>query len=116
MYVLKTIPYLDQHTKCYKKIITINNMPTDELKNIVTRINPPKLSSFKENSCCNVSRCIYALQSLQNCNELMCIHELSDLFMHVALLGYNVNSGFNNLLMQNNNTKFDKDFLCFIQK
>ena len=32
------------------------------------------------------------------------------------LLGYNVNSEFNNLLMQNNNTKFDKDFLCFIQK
>ena len=116
MYTLKIISHLDQQTKCYKKIISISALPTDELKNIVRRINPPKLSPFKYDGCCKPSGCIYVIISLRDCSELMCVDELSDLLMHISSLNYDINNNLSNLLMQNNNTKFDKEFLCFIQK
>ena len=117
MFVLKTIPYLDQRYKCYKKIITINKQPDDELKNLISRINPPKLSPFVGNSCCEPPpQCLYAFNSLRNNCELMCIEELDELFMHIAELGYTVDNNFNKILLKNNNTKHDKNFLCFIKK
>ena len=45
MYLLSVQPFLDQHFKCYKQIITINVMPEGKLKELVKRINPPKLSA-----------------------------------------------------------------------
>ena len=116
MYTLKIIPYLDKTTKCYKKIISINNIPCDELKNNVTRISPQKLSPFQYNTCCQAEQCIYVFKSLKNPCDIMCIDEIHNLFSHITNLGYKLNTDLNNLLMTNTNTMHDREFLCFITK
>lgn len=114
-YSLTVRPYLDQHNRCYKKIITINAMPSGALGQYVRRINAPKLSPFKDASpCCPSSGCLYALAGLGGCRtELMCVDDVPDLFGFLSTNGYTIDSDLTKM-MQKSAVRLDNDLLCFI--
>ena len=102
MYLLSVQPYLDQHFKCYKNIITINNNPKGPLQHYVYRINPPKLSPFKQNSsCCNESVCILALKSILEPHRLMCVDELSSLLTFLDTNNYEIDTNMTKIMVEN---------------
>lgn len=124
-YSLVSAPYYDSKTKCYKKIIKINKMPTitSSLATIVKQIQYPKLSPFKSNSafsacsnCCNSDDnqcCIYAITNISNHNELMCINDLPSLFTFLINNGYTIDTSITKM-MQSSNVKLNNDLICFI--
>lgn len=55
-------PYLNSFTKTYHNIITLSDMPSGPLSNMVTTISSPKLSPFQYlNNSNNPNNCIYVL-------------------------------------------------------
>ena len=113
-YVLTVQPYLDQYNKCYKKIVTINIQPTGPLSQHVKRINPPKLSPFKQPSpCCPVSQCILAITDINDPSQLMCANEIPNLFSFLSMNGYTIDTNLTKM-MNESEVKLDNKLLCFI--
>ena len=114
--MLSMQPYLDKINKCYKNIIVINNKPEGKLQNIVKQINPPKISPFKSsNLCCHSDKCIFALLSFKNNNELMCIDEIPNLFNFLLSNNYNIDTSVTKMMFKSE-IKFDNKLICFISK
>jgi len=116
-YTLSVQPYLDQHNKCYRKILTINAKPTGPLAQYIKQINAPKLSPFKEPSaCCPSNNCLLAITNI-NCNgcssDLMCVDDIPNLFSFLSLNGYTIDTGLTKL-MQKSDIRLNNDLLCFI--
>jgi hypothetical protein len=116
-YTLSVQSYLDQHNKCYRKILTINTKPTGPLSEHIKQINAPKLSSFKEASvCCPSNNCMFAITNI-NCNgcsnDLMCVDDIPNLFSFLSLSGYTIDTSLTKL-MQKSDVRLNNDLLCFI--
>ena len=115
MYLLSVQPFLDQHLKCYRQIITINVMPEGKLKELVKRINPPKLSPFKERSaCCDEPTCILALKSISDSNKLMCVDELHSLLTFLSMNNYDIDPSITKIMMKSDG-KLQNKLLFFIK-
>tara|TARA_Y100000996_G_scaffold366536_1_gene311880 strand:- start:43 stop:402 length:360 start_codon:yes stop_codon:yes gene_type:complete len=115
MYLLSVQPYLDQHYKCYKNIITINIYPKGPLQHFTQRINPPKLSPFKENSpCCENQKCILALKSINNSSQLMCVDELPSLIAFLTSNQYEIDSNITKIMLKSD-VKLKHKILFFIK-
>jgi len=113
-FLLSSMPYLDQYNNCYKNILTININPIGPLKSIVRRINPPKLSIFKEPSpCCPNQTCYYAVKSFNNPQELLCLDEIPILFNFLLTNQYKIDNSLTKL-MNNSSIKMTNPILCFI--
>ena len=123
-YTLFGTPFYDRYTQCYKKIIKINKMPTENtpLKTIVKQINNPILSPFQANSsfsscsnCCNSSyqSCMNVITKLNNPHELMCIEDIPELFSFLVSNNYTIDTSITKM-MQQSNVKFNNDLICFI--
>lgn len=114
VYLLSSMPYLDQYNKCYKNILTINNEPNGPLKAMVRRINPPKLSVFQQQSaCCPCQTCYYAIKSFHSPHELLCLDEIPQLFNFLLLNNYTIDNSLTKL-MTNSSIKMSNQLLCFI--
>ena len=114
VYLLSSMPYLDQYNKCYKNILTINVEPNGPLKAIVRRINPSKLSVFQEqSSCCHNQTCYYAVNSFHNPHELLCIDEIPQLFTFLLTNNYTIDNSLTKL-MNKSSIKMTNPLLCFI--
>ena len=115
MYLLSVQPFLDQHLKCYRQIITINVMPEGKLKELVKRINPPKLSPFKERSaCCDEPTCKLALKSISDSNKLMCVDELPSLLTFLSMNNYEIDTSITKIMMKSD-VKLQNKLLFFIK-
>ena len=115
MYLLSVQPFLDQHFKCYKNIITININPEGPLKNYVKRINPPKLSPFKERSpCCDEPQCILALKSINDPSKLMCVDEIPSLLAFLTTNKYEIDTSITKIMMKSD-VKLQNKLLFFIK-
>ena len=115
-YSLSVQPYLDQYNKCYKKIVVINANPHGILSKYVKRINPPKLSSFKQDSpCCSNKKCIFVICDINdNClDKFLSLDDIPNLFSFLITNGYTIDSKLTEL-MQNSKVKLSNDLLCFI--
>ena len=116
-YTLSVQNFLDQHNKCYRKIITINAMPVGPLAQHIKRVNAPKLSPFKETSlCCPSSTCVFAVTNIDSpgcCSDLMCVDDIPNLFSFLSSNNYMIDTGLTKL-MQKSNIRFNNDLLCFI--
>jgi len=86
VYSLTIKPYYNDqaNNQYYTHIIEINKEPLGPLKNIVKRLNKPKISPFNtfSNDHC-VSHCTYAIYDINNPNQLMCISKIPDLYAFI---------------------------------
>lgn len=116
-YTLSVEPYLDQYNKCYRKIVTINTNPIGPLSKYISRVNPPRLSPFKENTiCCSKSNCIFAINNINpnSCSkDFMCVDSIPELFGFLTSNGYTIDTNLTKI-MQKSNIKLSNDLLCFI--
>ncbi len=98
-YMISSTIYLDQLHKCYKKILTIKPEPSEPLKTYTRRIHLPKLSPFKQNSCCEpVERCTYAIMNPSAPGEFLRFEDINELFSLLLTNNYTINSELTNLL------------------
>lgn len=114
IYTLTSQPFLDQYHGCYKKIITVNQLPEGPLATITKQIHAPKVSPFKESSpCCPTSNCIYGIMDINNPTELMCISKLPNLFTFLSTNGYVIDTSMTKM-MNESKVQMSNDLLCFI--
>lgn len=117
-------PYLDPYLKCYKNIITINDMPEGPLTNIVQRVKMNPLSPYKvPGPCTPIKKCDLALRSIGNdincsgcCkNDLMTPEEIPGLFSYLMMNGYKIDTSITKM-MQNSSVNINPEnqMLCFI--
>jgi len=131
MYSLVSVPYYDNLTQCYKKVIKISPPPphNSPLNAIVKRVGPIRLSPFQVDSafsgcggggcgsgcgcCSNLSQCCNILiTNIQNKNQLMCIDEIPSLFQFLIMNGFKIDTSITKM-MQNSNVKLSNDLICF---
>ena len=135
MYSLVSIPYYDNCTQCYKKVIKLNRAPPPDspLNQIIKRVGPIRLSPFQVNSafsgcsgggsggggsggcsgCGNTSQCCNLLiTSLQDKTHLMCIDDIPTLFSFLVTNGFTIDTSITKM-MQNSNVKLSNDLICF---
>jgi hypothetical protein len=127
MYSLVSVPYDDNLTQCYKKVIKISPSPphNSPLNAIVKRVGPIRLSPFQVDSafsgcggggcecCSNLSQCCNILiTNIQNKNQLMCIDEIPSLFQFLIMNGFKIDTSITKM-MQNSNVKLSNDLICF---
>lgn len=109
-------PFLDKYNKCYQNIIVINTEPVGKLNSLIKKLNPPKLSSFKNNNlCCQENGCILAIKSLKNSCKLMSINELPDLFSFLVSNGYTIDTNITKMI-SDSDIRFSNKLICFISK
>jgi hypothetical protein len=117
-------PYLDKLNQCYKNIVVINLIPQGPLKDLVTKINFPPLSEFKQLSSCGSSlkSCGFALLSFESnyynkCDKLMTVDEIPNLISFLLGNGYTIDTNLTKMLNENN-LQFDanngRKLICFI--
>jgi hypothetical protein len=141
-FVLYLEPILNTYYKTYQNIITINTMPTGPLADMVTMINPPKLSPFQEFgqfSTPNFGRgggCTYVLLRYPKsaCGVSGSIGKNSDVFMgaddipsvlaYLNSNGYIVDTGITKMLFKSritvggvaeNRISGDRKMICMVQ-
>ena len=104
-------PYYDQLNKCYRNIITVNGMPMGPIKQLVRRIQFPKLSEFQvESHCVSIPKCGLVLKSisiLSCCKNkegynLMNPDEIPDLTSFLLNNGYQIETQITNMLNNGN--------------
>jgi hypothetical protein len=70
-FTIQTLPYLDKFNKCYKNILTTNQIPNGPLAKFVRKIQYPKLSTFQHDSpCYTYPKCIYSLNIDNDCSPI----------------------------------------------
>ena len=115
MYLLSVQPYLDQFNRCYRNIITINNNPRGPLQDYIQRINPPKLSPFKQNTaCCTTPNCIYVIKKFDNLNDFFIIDDLPELITFLLTNDYEIDYNITKLL-QKSDVKLSNKILFFFK-
>lgn len=107
MYAISVVPFLVDEK--YVKIFTINKMPEGTFAQSCTRINPPKLSTFSEDS-----NCIIAFKSIIYPTKVMQLEELTDLTNLISLdATYAINYPFSKLMLENK-TQNNNNILFYI--
>jgi hypothetical protein len=121
-------PYLDTYNQCYKNIVVANVMPKGPLAHFVKRVKFPRLSTFKESTCCNpIKDCGLALTSLNvaSCNNcydknngnLMIVDEVPDLMTFLLSNGYSVDTSLTKMF-NTSEIRFGKNIgvklICFV--
>ena len=127
MYSLVSVPYYDNLTQCYKKVIKINPIPppNSPLNAIVKRVGPIRLSPFQVDSAfsgcggggggCSsnlAQSCNLLITSINNKHHLMCIDEIPSLFEFLLTNGFKIDTSITKM-MQASNVKLSNDLICF---
>lgn len=112
-FTINSIPYLDEYNKCYKNIMTINEMPQGPLAKYVTRLKLPKLSPFQvEGPCSPIDKCALAITNISNmcggCGSLMTPNEIPDLISFLLSNGYQIENQLTNMMNQSIVKQTDK--------
>lgn len=117
-FTITSQPFYDQFNQCYKNILMINVIPQGPIKDLVRRIQLPKLSPFQrfDSPCNNIPNCGLALSSLRGflfnynnlnynqCNKfnsgcnLMTPDEIPDLISFIINNGYQIETQITNML------------------
>ncbi len=126
--MLASTIYLNKLHKCYRKILILDKEPSEPLRNLTQRIHLPKVSPFKERSCCpsnkmsdGTSNCVWAVLDPDNTHEYLEPSNISNLFGFLLSNGYMVNSELTNIMKScSGNSKSNSNgipnLICFITK
>jgi len=123
MYSLVSVPYYDNLTQCYKKVIKISPAPppNSPLNAIIKRVSPIRLSPFQVDStlsgcgdcCSNVAQCCNLLiTQIGDSNKLMCVDGIPTLFQFLITNGFKIDTSITKM-MQASNVKLSNDLICF---
>ena len=109
-FTIQIMPYFDRFNKCYKNILTFNQIPNGPLGRLVRRIQYPKLSKFQQDSpCYKYPHCIYTLIDCENdCSPIG--DKIQNLTSFLLSNGYQIETQITNML-QNSQVKFSNNKL-----
>ena len=114
MYTLTSQPYYCSINRCYRQILVLSQKPDGPLYTISKRINPPKLSPFKQMEvCCPKPTCIWAIKDFNNECGLLCIEQLPLLFQFLINNGYIIDTSITKM-MNESTVKLDNKLICYI--
>lgn len=117
-YTLTSQPYYDDCNQCYKNILTINSEPKGPLCRIVKRLNRPKMSPFYDDyasNCCGEYRgCIYAITDPYNCDGLMQVDDVPNLFSFLVSHGYIIDTKLTTMMQKSPVKIGNNQLICFI--
>lgn len=106
--------YYDNELETYIPILCINKYPNGNLKYYIKKINNTKISSFNLNN--DTNKCIFAIKSFKNCNELLNPDNINELIEFILnnnyTIEYNITDMINNSINKNIN---NKNLLMFIK-
>ena len=119
---LTSQPYYDQYNKCYKNIITVNDEPQGPLRELVRKIQFPKLSPFQMEGPCNpIQKCGLVLRKNWDSNykkcsscDLMTPDDIPDLLSFLLSNGYQFETQLTNMLNQSEIKLNDKRIMFSI--
>ena len=115
LYTLKSIPYYNTYQQQYTNIIIINKNPVGPLSLLVKQITNNPLSKFESNTpLCRKPRCVLALRSPSNNNDLMCIDEMPWLFEFLINNGYTIDTSVTKVF-QKTEVKMWGELICTIK-
>ena len=127
--MLSATIYLNKLHKCYRKILVLDKQPYEPLRTYTKRIHLPKVSPFKERTCCpsnkysdGTSQCVWAVLEPQNTSEYLELDSISNLFGFLLSNGYTVNTELTNLMRSSSNGSGSTNknglpnLICFITK
>ena len=115
IYSLSSIPYYDSIKQEYRNILMLNKMPTGPLASIVKNVTLNKLSPFDVTSnTCPRPNCVIGIKKINDCNELMCIDDLPNLFEYLMNNGYTIDTSITKVL-QKTKVKMWGELICAIQ-
>ena len=123
-FVLYLEPFLNSYYKSYQNIITLSNMPSGILANMVYVISSPKLSEFQSYHSFNNNshNCIYALmryptnnnRGFMKCSDaFMTADDIPSVFSFLIENGYSINSDLTKLIYKSgifNNSASNTNF------
>lgn len=113
MHILTTQVYIDTHTKCYKKVVSIDSKPEGTLgnytKQIQSRYTLPNIST-----CCNkLPKCLLAFMHPDNPNEFVCVEQFHIIFNLIATNGYEIDAKLTEIMQ--NSKELSQNILCVIK-
>ncbi len=126
--MLSSTIYLNKLHKCYKKILVLDKEPSHPLRTITKRLHLPKVSPFKERTCCpsnkmsdGTSKCVWSVVDPDNTSEYLEPSNISNLFGFLLSNGYMVNSELTNIMKtcsgnSKSNSNAIANLICFITK
>lgn len=121
-------PYLDTYNQCYKNIVVVNLMPEGPLAQLVSFVNFPPLSEFKQPGPCSpIKQCGLALMSFGGCSmgcnsgkfgsNLMVVDEVPNLISYLVSNGYTVDTSITKMFNDSDirfDTNIGNKLICFI--
>jgi hypothetical protein len=117
-FTITSQPYYDQYNQCYKNIMTLNAEPQGPLRQLVKKIQLPKLSPFQVEGPCNpIPKCALAIQHFSNdynsaCYKggchLMTPNDVPNLMSFLLANGYQFETQLTNMLNQSEIKLSDK--------
>jgi len=113
-FTISSQPYLDTYNKCYKNILTVNQLPHGPLRKLIHRIMMPRLSPFQVSAACNpIENCVlaiiipnhYGAMNRMQCHDkngqcLMTPNEIPFLYDYLMNNGYQIETQLTNMMNQ----------------
>ena len=116
MYQFSLKPYYDNVRQCYKQIITVFPEPSGPLKRITKRLQPTRLSTFRQFSDCHpYPTCFYAVTDPNNQCDFLRIEDIAVLLNFLSRNGYTVDYQMTKILMKAN-TPVGETLLFYVSK
>jgi hypothetical protein len=112
-FTISCIPYYDRINKCYKSILSVNEIPNGPLRTLIRRIEYNKLSPFQQNGpCYTYDKCKYVIAG-SKCCEFMTNDEIYNLTNFLLSNGYQIENQLTNTL-NNGEIKVPRNKLLYV--
>lgn len=113
MFKLSKKVYLDSFSKCYKNIVIINGLPSNDFKNYTKFVSHQSLSPFNRFDCCaHEPTCQLAFVNESKTNFIT-VDEIDKVINIIISLGYKIDYNLTKIMLKN---KTDKHLLFYITK
>ena len=109
--------HLDSINKCYKKIIVVNNKPSDmPFLNIIKTIPMKKNSKYQDIYCCDrPPHCVHTILNPNNKNEYLGIDDIDVLLSYLMESGYQIETHLTEVFIRSKVYK-ESNLICVISK
>jgi hypothetical protein len=103
--ILYLEPFLNTYLKSYQNILTLSAMPPGPLKNIVFRMQSPKLSEFQSPVSCG-SSCLYVLGrytsgvNINDNDSFMYSDDIPSVLSYLQTNGYTIDTSLTTMLQK----------------